>query len=93
MCIANPTRRKTANGVEAFVVGWLTKEQNSGRTAKTGSGGSAPKRGTDEYAALHKSANWWREAGFPTIWDAMAAKCWHDNAHQFRDGKKAQVAA
>lgn len=52
-----------------------------------------PKRGTDEYAALHKSANWWREAGFPTIWDAMASKCWHSNAHLFRDGKKAQVAA
>ena len=54
---------------------------------------TAPKRGTDEYAALHKSANWWREAGFPTIWDAMASKCWHTNAHLFRDGKKAQVAA
>lgn len=46
------------------------------------------KRGTDEYAALHKSATWWREAGFPTIWDAMNAKCWHNTAHQFRDGKK-----
>lgn len=52
-----------------------------------------PKPGTDEYAALHKSANWWREAGFPTIWDAMASRCWHDNAHLFRDGKKVQVAA
>ena len=92
-CVANPTRRKTARGVEAFVVGWLTKEQNSGRTAKTGAGGSGPKRGTDEYAALHKSAGWWREAGFPTIWDAMASKCWHDTAHQFRDGKRVGVAA
>lgn len=92
-CIANPTRRKTARGVEAFVVGWLTKEQNSGRTAKTGSGGTGPKPGTDEYAALHKTAGWWREAGFDTVWDAMASKCWHTNAHLFRDGKKAQVAA
>lgn len=92
-CIANPTRRKTARGVEAFIVGWLTKEQNSGRPAKHGLAATGPKRGTDEYAALHKSANWWREAGFPTIWDAMASKCWHTNAHLFRDGKKAQVAA
>ena len=54
---------------------------------------NGPKRGTDEYAALHKSAGWWRDAGFPTIWDAMASKCWHDNAHEFRDGKRAGVAA
>ena len=53
----------------------------------------AVRRGTDEYAALHKSAGWWREAGFPTIWDAMASKCWHDNADKFRDGKRAEVAA
>lgn len=46
------------------------------------------KRGSDEYAAAHKSASWWREAGFPTVYDAIASKCWHDNAHQFRDGKK-----
>ena len=56
-------------------------------------GGDAPKRGTDEYAALHKSAGWWRDAGFPTIWDAMASKCWHDNANEFRDGKRVEVAA
>ena len=54
---------------------------------------NGPRRGTDEYAALHKSADWWREAGFPTIWDAMASKCWHDNANEFRDGKRVEVAA
>lgn len=54
---------------------------------------TGPKRGTDEYAALHKSAGWWREAGFPTIWDAMASKCWHDNAHEFRGGQRVGVAA
>ena len=54
---------------------------------------TGPKRGSDEYAALHKSAGWWREAGFPTIWDAMASKCWHNNAHEFRDGKRVEVAA
>lgn len=53
----------------------------------------AAKIGSDEYAALHKSAGWWREAGFPTIWDAMASKCWHTNAHQFRDGKRVEVTA
>ena len=54
---------------------------------------NGPKRGSDEYAALHKSASWWSEAGFDTIWDAMASKCWHDNAHQFRDGQRVEVAA
>ena len=54
---------------------------------------NGPKRGTDEYAALHKSAGWWREAGFPTIWDAMASKCWHDNANEFRGGQRVGVAA
>lgn len=54
---------------------------------------TGPKRGTDEYAALHKTADWWRAAGFPTIWDAMASKCWHDNAHEFRDGQRVGVAA
>lgn len=65
------------------------------RRWEDGAAGAAtgPKRGTDEYAALHKSAGWWREAGFPTIWDAMASKCWHDNAHEFRDGKRVEVAA
>ena len=51
------------------------------------------KIGSDEYAALHKSAGWWREAGFPTIWDAMASKCWHTNAHEFRDGQRLGVTA
>ena len=46
------------------------------------------KIGSDKYAALHKSAGWWREAGFDSVWDAMNAKCWHNTAHQFRDGKK-----
>lgn len=43
---------------------------------------------TPEYAALHKNSSWWRDAGFPSVWEAMANKCWHTNAHQFRDGKK-----
>ena len=65
------------------------------RRWEDGAAGEAtgPKRGTDEYAALHKLANWWREAGFPTIWDAMASKCWHDNAKEFRDGQRVGVAA
>lgn len=46
------------------------------------------KIGSDKYAALHKSAGWWREAGFDSVWDAMNAKCWHTNADKFRDGKK-----
>ena len=65
------------------------------RRWEDGAAGAAtgPKRGTDEYAALHKSAGWWREAGFASVWDADASKCWHDNAHQFREGKRVEVAA
>ena len=55
--------------------------------------GSGPKRGSDEYAALHRNAPWWRDAGFDSVWSAMSAKCWHNNAHQFRDGKRVEVAA
>lgn len=54
---------------------------------------AGPKRDSDEYAALHRNAGWWRDAGFVSVWDAMGAKCWHDTAHQFRDGKRLEVAA
>ena len=56
-------------------------------------GGGAPKRGSEEYAALHRNASWWREAGFNSVWSAIAVQCWHDNANQFRDGKRVGVAA
>lgn len=92
-CIANPTRRKTARGVQSFIVGWLTKEQNSGRAAKPSQVGSGPKRGSDEYVALHRDSAWWRKAGFPSVYDAIASHCWHDNADQFRDGRRVEVAA
>ena len=52
-----------------------------------------PKRGSEEYAALHRNASWWRDAGFDSVWSAMSAKCWHNTAHQFRDGKRVEVAA
>lgn len=50
-------------------------------------------RNSEEYAALHKSATWWRDAGFDTVYDAIANHCWHDNAVQFHDGKRVEVAA
>ena len=54
---------------------------------------NGPKRGSEEYAALHRNASWWRDAGFDSVWTAMSAKCWHNNAQQFRDGKRVEVAA
>ena len=51
------------------------------------------KRGSEEYAALHRNASWWRDAGFESVWDAINAKCWHDNADKYRDGKRVEVAA
>ena len=50
-------------------------------------------RNSDEYAEAHKSASWWREAGFPSVWAAIASRCWHDNADQFHDGQRVEVAA
>lgn len=91
-CIANPTRRKTARGVEAFIVGWLTKEQNSGRTSKPVTSIAGPRRDSEEYAAIHRNAAWWRDAGFESVWDAINNHCWHDNANQFRDGKRMEEA-
>lgn len=55
--------------------------------------GAGPKRGSEEYAALHRNAAWWRDAGFESVWDAINAKCWHDNADKFRDGRRVEVAA
>ena len=69
---------------------WVGNAVQFGR-AKVQSPSAKPD--TPEYAALHKNASWWRDAGFPSVWEAMANKCWHSNAHLFRDGKKAQVAA
>lgn len=49
-------------------------------------------RNSDEYADAHKSAAWWRDAGFPSVWAAIASRCWHDNADQFHDGQRVEVA-
>ena len=68
--------------------GWIDVYEPKGQTTGTG-----PKRGSDEYAALHKAAGWWRDAGFDSVWSAIAAKCWHDTADQFHDGKRIEVAA
>lgn len=70
---------------------WL----NAGRwqDETTAAAPGATKRGSDEYATAHKAAGWWSDAGFANVWDAMAAKCWHDTADQFRDGQRVQVAA
>ncbi len=54
---------------------------------------AATGRNSEEYAALHKSATWWRDAGFDTVYDAIANHCWHDNAVQFHNGKRTEVAA
>lgn len=41
-CIANPGNKKTARGVNAFIVRWLGKEQDSGRGGKKANGASDP---------------------------------------------------
>lgn len=71
---------------------WL----NAGRwmdEGTTAAQASTAKRGSDEYAAVHRNATWWRDAGFGSVWEADAAKCWHDTAQNFHDGKRIEVAA
>jgi len=51
------------------------------------------KRGSDEYAKLHKSASWWADAGFEDVWNAMSAGCYHDTFKRFENGKKRQEVA
>ena len=63
------------------------------RPGMTAMQGAGVKRGSDEYAALHRNAAWWRDAGFGSVWEADAAKCWHDTAQNFHDGKRIEVAA
>jgi hypothetical protein len=46
-CFAKPERRKTRRGVNAFIVNWLGREQNSGRAAVAP---SSAKRAEDLYA-------------------------------------------
>lgn len=48
-------------------------------------------RNSDEYAEVHKTASWWREAGFPSVWSAIASRCWHDNSHEFINGQRTEV--
>ena len=36
--------------------------------------------------------DWWVSAGFETVWQAQNAGCSARNAHQFRDGKRVEVA-
>lgn len=86
-------KKATQKWREGYVEAPLVYLNNQRWDDGTAENGSTAKRGSDEYAALHKSAGWWREAGFDSVWDADASKCWHDNAHQFRDGKRVGVAA
>lgn len=51
--LSNPTRRKTARGINAFVVSWLQKEQNRGGSA--GSTGRPATRRAASFADIYES--------------------------------------
>ena len=63
------------------------------RWEDSATGATAVKKNSEQYAALHRDSSWWREAGFESVWDAMASRCWHDNADQFHEGKRTKEAA
>ncbi len=70
---------------------WVSKAVEFGRGRQQNA--AVPKRGSDEYLEANRDAAWWREAGFPSVYDAIANRCWHDNADQFRDGHRVEVSA
>lgn len=51
------------------------------------------KVGSEQYLEANKNAAWVKAAGFDSVWDAANAKCWHHNAHEFRDGHRIAEAA
>lgn len=92
-CNANPTRRKTARGVEAFIVGWLTKEQNSGRTSRAVAGSVDPKHDREAADRADQRPQWALDAGFANVYEARNKGCHERTAHLFRDGHRVDVSA
>jgi len=69
-----------------FKAEWVAKDQ------KTIEAENSVKRGSDEYAKIHKTAKWWVDAGFESVWNAMDAGCYHDTFQRFKSGKKLREA-
>ncbi len=92
-CNANPTRRKTARGVEAFIVGWLTKEQNSGRPSRAVAGSVDPKHDRESADRVDQRPQWALDAGFENVYEARNKGCHERTAHLFRDGHRVEVSA
>jgi uncharacterized protein YdaU (DUF1376 family) len=72
---------------------WCDKAVEFGRVGHKKPKTGEPKFGSDEYFELHRQQRWWADAGFDSVWEAANHRCHHKNAHEFRDGKKLQVAA
>lgn len=90
--LAEAIQTACESGWQGFRADWYAARNMKAGNA-TAVSGAGPRRGTDAYFALHRNAAWWRDAGFASVWDAANARCWHDNAHQFHDGKRSKVAA
>lgn len=75
--------------VEAPLVYLNNRRWEDGNTAQR----DGVKVGSDEYLEFHRNQDWWREAGFDSVYEAISSRCNHKNAHQFRDGKRVEVAA
>ena len=55
-CKANPSRRKTKNGVMRFVTNWLVSDQNSGRNKRRQNTANTY-GGADDFCALMEDGN------------------------------------
>ncbi len=80
--------------VEAPLVYLNQRKWEGAEIAGAGSSGPAAmgfEIGSDDYLQANSKAAWWREAGFANVWEAADARCWHTNAHKFRDGKLIQA--
>ncbi len=91
-CNANKSNRKTSRGINAFVVRWLSKAQNSAPVQRPT---ARPMTASDREAQdmANPRQQWALDAGFANVFEARNDGCHERNAHQFRDGKRIEVAA
>ena len=82
------------HAIEKSWQGLYAGKDGSTRKVATGSAASSAGAvvgrhpiGSDEYLVDNRDAQWWRDAGFLNVWEAANARCWHNNAHKFRDGR------
>lgn len=81
-------------GKDGRKLDWLATWRNWVRNQSQGQQRPVPtvKPGSDEYMQAHKNAQWWRDAGFSSVYEAANKRCWHHNAKDFANGERKEIA-